>query len=116
MIIRYKIWDTASNSCTASLKGHQDSVFCLAVLVNGNLASGSYDKTIKIWDTASNSCIASLKSHQSSVYCLAVLKNEKLASGSVNNTIKIWDMTSNSCIANLERPPGCCILPCSIEK
>ena len=32
------------------LKGHTDCVFSVCGLPDGNLASGSYDKSIKIWD------------------------------------------------------------------
>ncbi len=35
--------------CVNTLTGHTDRVFCLAVLPDGTLASGSYDRTIKLW-------------------------------------------------------------------
>ena len=31
------------------LEGHQNSVYCLHLLPNGNIASGSFDNTIRIW-------------------------------------------------------------------
>ena len=36
-----------------TLNGHNDWVAALASLPNGDLVSGSYDKTIKIWNTGS---------------------------------------------------------------
>jgi WD40 repeat protein len=36
-------------------------VFSLALIVNGNLASGSYDKTIRIWDTTTGSTLKVLE-------------------------------------------------------
>ena len=74
-----------------TLKGHTSAVFCLVVLPNGQLASGSFDKTIKIWDTNTGKEIRTLKGHTNSVYCLVVLPNGQLASGSRDQTIKIWD-------------------------
>lgn len=43
------IWDLASGSCLATLSGHKDAVRCLAVLPDGQLASGSDDKSVKLW-------------------------------------------------------------------
>jgi WD40 repeat protein len=36
-------------------------VFSLVLLVDGNLASGSYDKTIRIWDTATGITLKELE-------------------------------------------------------
>jgi WD40 repeat protein len=38
-----------------TLTGHSDWISSLAVLKSGDLASGSYDKTIKIWDSSTGS-------------------------------------------------------------
>ena len=43
------IWDTKSWSSIKTLTGHTSSVYSLAVLPDGSLASGSYDETIRIW-------------------------------------------------------------------
>ena len=72
------------------MSGHTDSVFSLAVLQNGDLASGSWDNTIKIWDTNTGSLKRTLVGHTGYVWSLAVLQNGDLASGSWDNTIKIW--------------------------
>lgn len=34
-----------------SLEGHNYAVLCVAVLPNGNIISGSADKTLKVWET-----------------------------------------------------------------
>ena len=75
----------------ATLEGHEDIVFSLAVLEGGRLASGSADHTIKVWDLATRACLATLEGHEGTVWCLAVLEGGRLASGSDDHKIKIWD-------------------------
>ena len=45
------IWDTETGALTETLTGHNGDVYALALLKNGNLASGSEDNSIKIWNT-----------------------------------------------------------------
>jgi hypothetical protein len=53
----------------------------LAVLQNGDLASGSAIASIIIWDSTTGSLKKSLYGQSNGVYSLAVLKNGVLASG-----------------------------------
>jgi WD40 repeat protein len=46
-----KIWNHNTGSLLYTLTGHIDIVYTLATLRNGDLASGSLDKTVKIWAT-----------------------------------------------------------------
>jgi len=50
-------------SLKRTLTGHSDWVISLAVLQNGDLASGSGDKTIKIWDSSTWSLKRTLTGH-----------------------------------------------------
>jgi WD40 repeat protein len=77
-----------------TLTGHSDYVRCMIVLNNGDLASGSDDKTIIIWDSVTYSIKRVLNNHTNAVYSLALLPNDDLASGSLDWTIKIWDPQS----------------------
>jgi len=65
------------------LNGHSDWVRSLAVLQDGSLASGSYDKTIRIWDTKTGQSTKVLIGHSNYVLSLAVLQDCSLTSGSV---------------------------------
>ena len=85
-----KIWDIAEARCVATLEGHRDRVYALAVLDAGRLVSASHDRTVKIWDVAAARCVATLEGHSGGVHALAVLDAGRLASGSSDNTVKIW--------------------------
>ena len=98
-----------------TLEGHIDSVWSVCALLDGNLASGSVDKSIKIWDLPSGQCIQTLKGHTRSVCSVCALPDGNLASGSSDNSIKIWDLPSGQCIQTLNghtRPVwSVCALP-----
>lgn len=47
------IWDIVTLEFVRRLEGHKNSVNCLEVLSNGQLASGSDDGTVRIWNLQS---------------------------------------------------------------
>ena len=54
------IWDRSTDT-VSSLRGHKDSVWCLAWSPDGTqLASGSTDNTVKIWDVARGAAVRTL--------------------------------------------------------
>ena len=64
----------------------------LLTLPNGNLASGSWDRTVKIWDSNNGSLLFNLIGHENNVDALTALPHGILASGSYDKTIKIWSL------------------------
>jgi len=87
-----------------TLEEHKSYVTSIILLNNGNLASGSNDRSIMIWqklNETSFELIKILKGHTDDVFSLAVLPNNIFASASYDKTIKIWDQTSFECIYNL---------------
>jgi len=88
--------DASTDSSKRTLTGHTSWVYSLAVLQNGNLASGDMVGGIKIWNTITGSLIITLTGHSSSVNSLATLPNCYLASGSSDKTIKIWMTITSS--------------------
>ena len=87
----------------STLKGHANSVLCVAVLPNGDVVSGSWDRTLKIWSRSTLgdgndggnggeqwTCTHTLEGHTNWVRCVAVLSNGDVVSGSDDNTLKIW--------------------------
>ncbi len=73
---------------------HTNRIYSLAVLPNGDLASGSFDSIIKVWDSNTGILRKILSDHTSTVWPLAKLQNGDLTSGSGDRTIKIWDIDS----------------------
>ncbi len=69
-------------------------VLALAVLDNGLVLSGGFNKTIKCWrvndKTGKAQCVSTWEGHTGSVRVLAVLPNGLVLSGSDDKTIKCW--------------------------
>ena len=83
-----------------SLIGHGQYVYGLA-LPNGDLATGSADRSIKIWNPNNGSLKSTLFDHSNVVFGLTVLPNDQIASESFDKTIKIWDIKTYSLIQTL---------------
>jgi len=47
MIKTIKIWNPKDGKWLKTLEGHENAVYCVIELKNGNIASASWDKTIK---------------------------------------------------------------------
>ncbi|RNA21933.1 WD40 repeat, partial [Brachionus plicatilis] len=71
------------------------------ILQNGNIVSGSADKTIKIWDKDIFKCLKTINGHNDSVRCLAIMQNGNIVSGSGDITIKIWDKDTFECLKTI---------------
>lgn len=71
-----------------SLRGHTGSIWCLAALPDGRIASGSRDKTVRVWDAGEYTTLE----HPETVWCLAVLPDGRLASGCADGGVRVWDV------------------------
>lgn len=71
---------------------------------NGNLVSGSRDKSIRIWDLTTGQCVNKLElAHTDSIYSFQLTEdNQNLITCSLDETIKIWNLETNSCIKTLK--------------
>ena len=64
---------------------------CLALLNDGKLVSGSYDKTIRIWDTKRNyECVKTYEETEGVYSLLFTKKKDKLILGLDDGSIKIY--------------------------
>jgi WD40 repeat protein len=75
-----------------NLIGHTGSVWALYTLPNGDLASGSSDKSVIIWDTDKGTIKKRLEGHTDKVVALSLLLNGDLASGSLDKNVIIWNL------------------------
>lgn len=74
------------------LKGHEGPVFCLRLLPNERLVSGSGDHTLRIWNVVKGSCLNTLESHSRDIKCIEIIPQKHfLLSGGNDLTIKMWD-------------------------
>lgn len=94
------IWDLDTGAYLDSLKGHVETVGCLA-FAKDRLLSGSNDRTIKLWDLKECKCIATLYGHSNWVTSL-VVAGDKVISSSLDKKIMVWDLNSGRCLAMLE--------------
>jgi len=91
---RIGIWDANTGKLVAILKGHTNSVSCLAWTADGRtLISGSYDYTIRTWNTSTWQQLAVLAGHSNAVYDIAISPNGRiLASASWDKTARLWNL------------------------
>lgn len=88
------IWKDAK--LKVKLVGHDQAVWAVKILKNGNLLTGSADKTIKLWDGNSGKCLWTFEGHLDCVRGVAVDFSESLFYSISNDaSIKIWDMNGD---------------------
>ena len=97
-----KIWDAATGSQLATLRGHNSRVSSLSFSADGSrLASGSWDGTAKVWDVGAGRALHSLF-HNKDVTSVALSSGGgKLAAGTADKTITLWDLRTEVRLANL---------------
>ncbi len=102
-VAEVELWDIATRTNIATLKGHSDRVISVSFSPDGTiLASGSEDRTVKLWDVATRKNIATLEGHTSDVNSVAFSPDgTMLASGSFDGTVKLWDVAKKINITTL---------------
>jgi len=91
------------SNLVSNLVEHKEGVGALAVInLNGNIVSGSNDKTIIVWSSITFNLIATLKDHTDAVTSLAIIpSNGNIVSGSADKSIIIWNSNNYTKIATL---------------
>ena len=95
------LWDIAEATCTNTLRGHKNVVFCITKLNENMIASGSIDCKIKLWDIRKGECTKDLIGHRNTVYSLININDNVIASGS-DTSIKLWDLATGKMHYNSE--------------
>ncbi|XP_010232813.1 protein JINGUBANG [Brachypodium distachyon] len=68
---------------------HADSISCLA-LHDGNVYSGSWDKTLKVWRMADLRCVESIRAHDDAINAVAADAGI-IYSASADGRVKAWE-------------------------
>ncbi|KIK31491.1 hypothetical protein CY34DRAFT_66347, partial [Suillus luteus UH-Slu-Lm8-n1] len=100
-----KIWDAKTGKLVVTLKGHTNSVSCLAWTKDGKtLISGSLDCSIRTWNTTNWKQTAVLDEHTSTVTAqsaLAISPNGRiLASALWDKTVRLWNLDNGKPISS----------------
>jgi WD40 repeat protein len=100
-----KLW-RADNSLQATIQGHGDCVYGLAISPDAKLvATASYDKLIKLWDSETGKEVRTLKDHTDAIYSLDFTPDGKrLVSAAADRTIKVWNPESGERLFTLNEP------------
>ena len=79
--------------CVQTLRGHDAAVTCLAVLSDGNLASGSHDGTVRVWDVGKGLCMLTLlENNKNAVHDLAAIPDNCLAAA-LGINVYVFDLS-----------------------
>ena len=74
--------------------GHKELIWCLCLISNKILASGSEDTTIKIWNIEDRSIMSTLSGHTYIVNVLCYVKEGVFVSGSYDKSLIIWSKST----------------------
>jgi WD40 repeat protein len=102
-----KVRDTHTGAEVHTLRGHRDSVTCVAYSPDGSrIASSSVDQTVKVWDAKRGTAVATFRGHTGPVWSVAYSPDgSRIAAGEVN-TVKVWDAHRGAEIAALRGHNG----------
>lgn len=78
---------------TLKWQAHSDSVYCVKVLTNGNLISGSRDSTLIVWNITDNPPIqvTSFTYHSNEVFAVEQLLDGSVVSAGGDMNLYLWD-------------------------
>jgi WD40 repeat protein len=86
-----------------TLAGHSGGVSVLAIMADGRVVSGSYDRTLRVWDLATGETIKTLLGHSGPVTSAATLPGGRAVSFSqFSETLRVWDLATGETIRTLE--------------
>ncbi len=99
-----KIWDMDFGDLLATLEGHTDRVWAIAITPDGKQAiSSSADTTLKVWDVDKRRLIGTLKGHTAGVWSVSITPDGQTAiSASDDHTLKLWNLQTMQLVVTLE--------------
>ncbi len=87
------VWDATSFQCELAIRGHESSIFNLAISPNNRyVIPCSSDKTIRMWDIHSSGLVLQAHGHSKIIYDFNLSEDgSKAISGSRDNSLMLWD-------------------------
>lgn len=92
-----RVWEDGKEKHV--LKGHEQAVWCVAILSKSMILTGSADKTIKLWKDGS--LVRTFKGHTDAVRGIDVLSDTTFVSCSNDASIRVWSIDSESCLTEM---------------
>ncbi len=93
----------ADTGLVAKMRGHDDSVRCIAFLADGKrVVSGSDDESVRVWDVGSRKEVRRLRAFQHPVLQVAsVADGKELLAGCSGPTIRRWNLQDDKPLQEL---------------
>jgi WD40 repeat protein len=89
------IWDLEQRNLFATLEGHGDTVFSIALSPNEDLiaSAGFVDHTVRLWDWKSGTCLQVVKSKASAISIAFSPDGSRLVVGTTEGVINVYRLT-----------------------
>lgn len=91
-----RVWDWRKGKNERVLRGHRDSVRCLALLSGNHVASASWDQTVRIWDWQTGKQISLLQCGLGRIHALAVSRNNRWLAAGGERGIIVWSLDKST--------------------
>jgi WD40 repeat protein len=75
---------------------HEDFIYALTLLSNGDVVSGDDGGKIKVWSRTTGIVRLNLTGHSDAVRALVTLQNDDIVSASFDGTVIVWDSTNGA--------------------
>ena len=106
---RVRLWDVASQTCTAALTGPDGAATCVAFSPAGDvLASGNSGQPVHLWRLGGRFRKGPVTlAGDTDVISMAFSPDgARLATGNCHKTVRLWDVAARTCLATLSGHAG----------
>ena len=106
---RVRLWDVASQTCTAALTGPEGAASCVTFSPDGGmLASGNSGQPVHLWRLGSRFRKGPvILADDTDVMSVAFSPDGALlATGNCHKTVRLWDVAARTCLATLSGHAG----------
>ncbi|MBS1890108.1 MAG: hypothetical protein JST59_02350 [Actinobacteria bacterium] len=85
-----RLWDSSTQTCTATLVGHDREISGLAANFEENrIVSASFDASVKIWDLRTRKCMATLHGHKERL-TRCDMNDDSIVTACFDGEIRLW--------------------------